>query len=91
MSAGKDWVCGDCGNRYGDDVTACPNKTLDVKGLTLRALDNSHDPVCPQYRLLCTCPECFPPACMCALIKAVRAHDKEGVRRAFVDAKLQTS
>jgi len=87
----SEWVCADCGNLYGDDVTACPNRTLDLKVLTQRTLDYRHDPVCPQYLLLCTCADCFPPACMCDLIIAVRVHDKEGVRRAFVDAKLATS
>ena len=91
MSDTTHWNCGDCGNMYGPDVNHCPNTRLDAAILATRVKDTSHDPICPQFRLLCTCPECFPPACMCALITAVRAHDKEGIRRAFVDAKLATS
>lgn len=74
------WVCGDCGNMYDETVDACPNTRLDASILAKRALDPNHDPLCPQFRLMCTCADCFPPTCLCHIVDAVRNHDRDELR-----------
>lgn len=74
------WHCGDCGNTYDNEVTACPNEFLDAAILAKRALDDKHDPLCPRFRILCECADCYPPACLCGIIDSVRRHDKDSLR-----------
>lgn len=78
------WNCGDCGNLYADDVAHCPNTHLDAVILATRTKDPKHDPLCPRFRILCDCSDCHPPACLCAIIDAVRRHDKDNLRIAAV-------
>lgn len=42
-----------------------------------------HDTLCPRHRILCECPECHPPVCLCALIRACRSEDKRAVLDAY--------
>jgi hypothetical protein len=43
----------------------------------------NHDTLCPRYRILCECADCYPPVCLCVLIKACRAEDKQAVLNAY--------
>lgn len=74
------WLCGDCGNMYDETVDHCPNTRLDKSILATRVKDPNHDPLCPQFRLMCTCSDCYPPPCACKIIDAVRNHDRDNLR-----------
>jgi hypothetical protein len=80
MTTKVHWVCGDCGNMYDENVEACPNTRFDAAVLAKRAQDPEHDPLCPRFRILCDCPDCYPPPCLCQIIDAVRHHDREQLR-----------
>ena len=81
------WNCGDCGNMYGPDVEHCPNTNLDAAVLAKQAWDPEHDPLCPRFRLLCTCEDCAPPRCLCAVVDAVLRRDRDDLRIAFHAAR----
>ena len=45
-----------------------------------------HEELCFRFKILCECPECIPPACICALIRAIKAEDKQAIRIAYWDS-----
>lgn len=51
--------------------------------------NTDHDRHCPQHRLLCTCADCYPPPCVCDLIRALTSGDRDAVRIAAVELSLR--
>ena len=45
-----------------------------------------HIDVCPRYGVLCECPDCMPPVCLCTLIRACISGTPEDVRISFYAA-----
>lgn len=48
----------------------------------------THDPLCPRSRLSCECSDCYPPACMCDTIWAIRTDTHERTRNKVIDMDI---